>query len=788
MFSVDVFVETVTYYGDSALTASTLFREVHTIELSDSLYRDAVERLRQYPNIHCYLGNSIEVLPQIIPTLAGRVIFWLDGHYSGGITSRGTNNTPILSELEAISLLPSAEAVILIDDLRLFQIIKPGFQAAASLDGYPTISSLKQTVEKLFPIHQFIVYGDVAIILTGGLSCNVSPVIAGMTTSRLWDENLGPSQELAKAEEAIISVQGEELDALEELYHSTKSDMAYGLTGYYHLWHILTLIGRKKHSPAVREFQTLMDSATIENQRLGRHNLPLTSKDESGDCPQEKPTANPFIVEQRHCKAKQSSEEDFLLREFVRRGVWQPGMPIRLHLGCGSKRLESHINIDFPQSEHNITTVNADYYTDIAALIFPKNSIDEVRLHHVFEHFSRVNALALLIRWQEWLKPGGLLIIETPDIEGTARIILSEVPWKIKSASVRHIAGDQSARWGFHVDHWSASRFINTLSKLGFSNIETNSTNWQHEPYLANVTVTAKKHRTFSRDELLAAADEILSESLVNENEAKTYQIWRMQLREALAETKPQKTDCKPLSAIASLQSDLPLDEIHFFNQKTRDRWVAAKASQLPPGTEVLDVGAGTCPYRQYFTHCRYVTQDFKKYDGIKRNGELDYGTIDFESDITCIPVEDASFDTILCTEVLEHVPDPPAALREMSRIIRPGGTLLLTVPLGSGLHQLPYHFYGGLSPSWYHYWGEKFGMRVTEIIPNGGFFKLLSQECIRASSMVTQSNRLTDSDKKEIQLLLSESLPRFFFAMEEEIFSDQFTVGYHVELRKNIN
>jgi predicted SAM-dependent methyltransferase len=788
MFNLDVFVETGTYLGDSALTASKMFKEVHTIELSEKLYRNALERLRQSPNIICHLGDSTEVMPQIIPSLNGRVLFWLDGHYSGGITSRGTNNTPVLRELEAIRLLPSAEAVILIDDLRLFQDTKPGFQTASSLDGYPTITALKQAIEKHFPAHQFFVYGDIAIILTGRLSCNVSPVIEGMTTSRLWNEELGPSYELTKAERAIISAQGDELEALNDLYHSKKIDAAYGLAGHYHLWLILTLIGKKELSSAADELRRLMDAGTINNLRLDWYDLLLTTQANSVACCQEQSYNHPSAPEVHRHSEKMSSMEDMLISEFVRLGIWQHGTPIRLHLGCGSKRLEGYLNIDFPQSEHNITTVNADYYADITALIFPKNSIDEIRLHHVFEHFSRVEALALLIRWHEWLKPGGLLELETPDIEGTARIILSDAQWNIKSASIRHIAGDQSARWGFHVDHWSADRFMNTLSKLGFNSIETNSSNWKHEPYLANVTVTAKKHLDLSRDELLAAADEILSESLVSRNEVKTHQIWRQQLREALAATKPQADEPVHASALTSLRSDLPLDEIHFFNQRTRDNWVAVKASQLPPGTKVLDVGAGTCPYRHYFAHCRYFTQDFKKYDGIKRDGGRDYGTIDYESDITRIPVEDASFDAILCTEVLEHVPDPPAALREMSRILRPGGTLLLTVPLGSGLHQLPYHFYGGLSPNWYHYWGGEYGMHVAEMVPNGGFFRLLAQECIRAASMLPKSATLTPPEKQQMGLLLSESLPRFLFAMEDEIFTDQFTVGYHVELRKNFS
>ena len=133
IFTPDIFIETGTYLGDSAITAAKVFKQVHTIELSNDLYLRATERLNVINNVCCYLGDSAEVMKDLLPKLSGRALFWLDGHYSGGITSRGANNTPILKELEAIRLLPSKEAVILIDDLRLFQSPKLGFKNKFSL-------------------------------------------------------------------------------------------------------------------------------------------------------------------------------------------------------------------------------------------------------------------------------------------------------------------------------------------------------------------------------------------------------------------------------------------------------------------------------------------------------------------------------------------------------------------------------------------------------------------------------------------------------------------------------
>jgi SAM-dependent methyltransferase len=212
------------------------------------------------------------------------------------------------------------------------------------------------------------------------------------------------------------------------------------------------------------------------------------------------------------------------------------------------------------------------------------------------------------------------------------------------------------------------------------------------------------------------------------------------------------------------------------------------KAAQTPNGATVLDVGAGTCPYRPLFSHCNYKSHDFKKYDGIKLGNTRDYGQIDFTSDITSIPVVDSSLDLVLCTEVLEHVPEPIEALREIARMVKPGGRILITAPLGSGLHQLPYHFYGGYTPEWYNYCANKFGLTVEEISPNGGAMRLLAQECSRIAWTINQHGHLYEAIKPAVRSLFGELLPRFLFRLEEQFFNPDFTVGYHVCLLKPLS
>jgi len=205
---------------------------------------------------------------------------------------------------------------------------------------------------------------------------------------------------------------------------------------------------------------------------------------------------------------------------------------IKLHLGCGTFYFSDYINIDYPSTEHNIMQVKADIYTDIKELSCSTELVDEIRLHHVFEHFNRVTALAMLIRWHSWLRVGGVLRIETPDIEGSARQLLSNSSFKIKMGVLRHLAGDQAASWAYHVDHWYPERFRITLEKLGFRILGINTNQWDHEPYLSNVEVYAVKEKVVNIKEQLIAAEELLLLSTVAPEEKITHSIWREQLLE----------------------------------------------------------------------------------------------------------------------------------------------------------------------------------------------------------------------------------------------------------------
>lgn len=131
-------VETGTYLGNTTAALATVARKVYTIEPEPTLYRNAAQRFAGDARVEVINGLSEEVFPRLIPTLSGNVCFWLDGHYSAGVTHQGPQDTPINDELACIErhLGGFDKVAVLIDDIRLFN---PTF---TKQKGYPPLDSL----------------------------------------------------------------------------------------------------------------------------------------------------------------------------------------------------------------------------------------------------------------------------------------------------------------------------------------------------------------------------------------------------------------------------------------------------------------------------------------------------------------------------------------------------------------------------------------------------------------------------------------------------------------------
>lgn len=131
-YNIKTFIETGTSYGDMIEAQKKTFDRLYSIELGKDLWKKAVKRFRQDANVTILQGDSGKVLETVTSDLNEPAIFWLDGHYSGGITARGEKECPILEEVNAVFRFKNIDHILLVDD-------------ASSFDGqhdYPTIDEL----------------------------------------------------------------------------------------------------------------------------------------------------------------------------------------------------------------------------------------------------------------------------------------------------------------------------------------------------------------------------------------------------------------------------------------------------------------------------------------------------------------------------------------------------------------------------------------------------------------------------------------------------------------------
>lgn len=195
-------------------------------------------------------------------------------------------------------------------------------------------------------------------------------------------------------------------------------------------------------------------------------------------------------------------------------------------------------------------------------------------------------------------------------------------------------------------------------------------------------------------------------------------------------------------------------------NSSQRDQWVRSVIAAIPSQSRLLDAGSGEQKYREFCSHLSYFSQDNTAYDG-KGDGHgghvenWSYGSTDYVCDIVDIPVPSASFDVVLCTEVFEHLPDPVAAVTELSRVLRPGGTLLLTAPFCSFTHFSPFFYSTGFSRNWYSEHLSKLGFSKIELTANGNFFEYLAQEIRRLPQISATYSHSSVSWRESLAMLV---------------------------------
>lgn len=199
---------------------------------------------------------------------------------------------------------------------------------------------------------------------------------------------------------------------------------------------------------------------------------------------------------------------------------------MKLHLGCGQRYLQGYINIDFPSTEHTVQKSSvADQHADILCLQYPAGTIGEVRLHHVFEHFSRPAACALLASWFSWLVTGGKIHIEVPDFYRNALAILNPAAsFRSRAVAERHIFGSQEAGWAYHYEGYTPYMLKQFVENYGFKVTKVLKNSWKGT---YNFELIAKKDKNnIAREEFEEITERYLKNFLVDESETDLLNIW----------------------------------------------------------------------------------------------------------------------------------------------------------------------------------------------------------------------------------------------------------------------
>jgi SAM-dependent methyltransferase len=142
----------------------------------------------------------------------------------------------------------------------------------------------------------------------------------------------------------------------------------------------------------------------------------------------------------------------------------------------------------------------------------------------------------------------------------------------------------------------------------------------------------------------------------------------------------------------------------------------------------LLDVGCGNKPYEHLFRPfiSEYIGVEHEATFGETSASQA--GGPDVFYDGLNLPFEDAGFDTVLNVQVLEHTPEPQRLLEEMSRVLRPGGLMILNAPFSFRLHEEP-HDYFRYTPHGLRAMCERAGLEVIDVRPQGGFGSVIGHK-----------------------------------------------------------
>ena len=202
----------------------------------------------------------------------------------------------------------------------------------------------------------------------------------------------------------------------------------------------------------------------------------------------------------------------------------------------------------------------------------------------------------------------------------------------------------------------------------------------------------------------------------------------------------------------------------------TLDRFIAAHATSRL----TLDIGAQNGPYAAHFPN--RVPLDIRPGRGVRIIG-----------DAQALGIRDAAFPVVLCTEVLEHLPEPQRAIDEMYRVLEPGGQLLLTTRFLFPIHDAPHDYFR------YTKYGLRHLLRRFEIVTLDEETTTVGTLAVLLQRLGMQAETLHWTPLRALWLIAAQLMRPFAFLLTGE-YGDStrrtrergiMTSGYHVACRK---
>lgn len=191
----------------------------------------------------------------------------------------------------------------------------------------------------------------------------------------------------------------------------------------------------------------------------------------------------------------------------------------------------------------------------------------------------------------------------------------------------------------------------------------------------------------------------------------------------------------------------------------------------------LLDIGCGNKPYEMMFKGkvSEYVGCD------IVQSSE---GKVDIICEATSIPVSDQVFDTVFCTQTLEHVADHQKLIDEAYRVLKPGGHFIVSAPLYWHLHEEPYDFFRFTKHGFEHIF-KKAGFKVVDMLSNGGVWATTGQVIIHAMTLRNDTKQspwfLRFFKKMFVTLRIHRICNIFFSWLDRKDFNPVNTMNYVV-------